>query len=162
MKNIQIVLLLFTISLFLSCGSDDDTGGSNDTFWKCKLNGQDYESSGLNAYAVDFTDDIAVYGTGDVANNPNAPTMYISIDGRAEAGVYTLDSNSETIGFYIPDLSNSNISYTTLGANGSGEINVTSNDGNIIEGTFNFVAQDFTTEEIVTVTEGEFRVDIRL
>lgn len=155
-----LTLLLVTVSI-ISCGKDDDGGtsggGSSDTFWYCKVDGEDFRIEGDYAFATYFDIDntIAVYGSEDQAV-PGFATIFIALkndDGMV--GTYDLSLNGDATGTY----NDTDPSETFLSAfeDGGGTMEITKIDDEFVEGTFSFTAFDGNGNS-KEITDGSFKV----
>ncbi len=154
-------LLLFAVLTLAACSKDDD-GGSNNTSGTltAEIDGQNYSATvGISASVSGTT--LVVQGGTD-----SGETIRLNI-GAAYQGVGIYQIGGTTIHFnetgtYIQDPANPSTStWTSIGSpDNSGEINITSDDGEFVEGTFRFKAfnaNDGTTKDII---EGKFRAKI--
>ncbi len=166
LKKTMYLIMLFTAVLFTACNKDDDNGteeennnnNSGTEFLTAKVDGTDFEAAQDPAVIVAATvsNGIMVFQGG----KNNGETIRGSINNYNGVGTY-LTGN---------DISNQNsLTYLTLTPVatwmstfniGSGTVEVISDDGTTIEGTFSFEgfnAQDQTTK---TVTQGSFKAII--
>jgi len=168
MKTFKNVMLVLLMSLaIVSCKKDDDGGedpaGATGTL-TAKIDG------------ATLTADIAVQaqitpsGQGDVlaisGGTSASENLQMIIQGFDGVGTYGLNFTNIGTYSYLPDPSNPDPStvviYLSINGTGStGELKVSSFDGNTIQGTFNFTgykADDQT--DTVAVTDGEFNLEV--
>lgn len=165
MKNVMLVLLMSLA--IVSCKKDDD-GGEDPA-----------AATGDLTAKIDgatLTADIAVQA--QVTPSPQGDVLAIS-GGTSQSenlqmiiqnfdGVGTYDLSFTNIGTYsyLPDPSNPDpttvVIYLSInGANSTGELKVSSFDGNTIKGTFNFTGyKSDDASDTVAVTAGEFNLDV--
>ncbi|QIE59265.1 hypothetical protein G5B37_06720 [Rasiella rasia] len=168
MKTLKQISLILLMSLAVVACKKDDDGGEDPG-----------EATGTLTAKIDgatLTADIAVQA--QITNSPQGDVLTIS-GGTSQSenlqmiiqnfdGVGTYDLSFINIGTYsyLPDPSNPDpntvVIYLSLnGTDATGELRVSSFDGNSIEGTFNFTGykQDDATDT-VEVTEGKFNLEI--
>ena len=146
-------LLFFTLLLTTACGSEDDgTSGPSDHFFNCKIDGVDYRSEGILAYATSFADgELGVYGV-----QQDNTTIYLLLADGGSLGSYDL-STEDGNAFYIDAAGNAS---TTSDPNASGTVTVNSFDGSRISGEFSFTSID-VNGAATAITEGSFSVELR-
>jgi hypothetical protein len=141
--------LLF--ALLLACKKDD----ADSAYFKCKIDGKAYEVEGLLAYAVNFSDDLTLYG---VAEEGGSESCYLTVPKGVQAGTYTFNGN-DYYGYYTDASGKS--SSSRWGA-GTGSVTIEEVDDKHIKGTFQFTAFDSDTESVKkSFTEGKFDVVFR-
>jgi len=155
MKNLSFLFLLFTsLTLTLtSCSKDDD--GDGGTRFECQVDGDGYKTTGINAYAVNFSgDSYTVYG-----NMPGEETViYINLDKSAGEGTFQMGDFAGNISAYVSEPNN--VSFSTILAAGTGEVTVSSLSDTRVKGSFSFNAVNFDNPtDFRVVTEGEFDVE---
>ncbi len=143
-------------------GGDDPPGGSG-TF-TAKVDGANYTGlDGTVAAQIQQAgpNELLAVSAG-TANSENIQFIIQAFD-----GVGTYELNFISIGTYsiLPDTSDptSVIIYTTVTPDGSpaGEVNISSFDGDSVQGTFSFTGyRNDDNSQTVSVTEGEFNVEI--
>jgi hypothetical protein len=164
----QIMLLIMSISLvsFTSCSSDDDNGGgsgSGDEFLTATVDGASYaaaQSPSVIVGAQSVNGVLAVQG-----GTNNGTTINFAINNYTGVGTYTTGDNITNTDFiqYLsisgttPSTWASGLSSAAAGGISPGTIEITSDDGTTVEGTFSFDgynAGDMTTKAI---RNGEFK-----
>lgn len=156
-KLIQFIL----ICLIFSCGKEEPSIETEDTYFVCKVDGIDYEAFGENAYTLDVGTKFSLYGEGFQEGSSEMGFMYLSLPDYGFGDQYEIKPNSiSTKAGYIVNFDDPEASYTTIGSVGEGVINVRRTSNGYLEGTFNFKAEDLQTDELITVTEGKFRLEI--
>lgn len=153
MKKIYFALALLSLTLSaVSCKKDNN---GDDTFFRFKLDGNQFEATGLLAYATNFSDYFVIYG---VKTENSNETCYISLPKGIGTGTHNLD-DSDHAAYYVN--ANSEAFSTNWGAS-SGSVTIDEIDESHVKGTFQFVAFDAETETIKkTITEGTFNVAFR-
>ena len=168
MKTLKNVMLVLLMSLaVLSCKKDDDGGedpGGATGALTAKIDG------------TNLTADIAVQaqitasGQGDVlaisggtSQSENLQMIIQNFDG---VGTYDLSFVNIGTYSYLPDPSNPDPSTVVIylsvnGTDATGELKVSSFDGNTIEGTFNFTGYKIDDlSQTVAVTTGKFNLEV--
>jgi len=154
MKNISVLLTAILLLLLVtpSCKKDND---KDSTFFRFKVDGKDYEATGILAYATKFTDDFTIYG---IQNQNSTETAYISLPLGSPVGTYTLGTIDHSA-YYIDA---SNVTFSTFWGASSGSVTIEEIDASHVKGTFQCTVFDSDTELVKkTITEGEFNVDFR-
>ena len=153
--------LLIGATAFTSCSKNGDdqptpTPTEDGPFFSMKMDGEQYLSEGLLAYAVDWDDHVNVYGVKDL---DSGEAIYIAIPKEILETTYTFGDNTEGT-FAV--IAFEDHSYNTFYEGGEGQVTVTSFDGVNIKGTFSFTAVDYDDlDHTLIATEGEFDVNIR-
>jgi len=162
----QIMLLIMTVSLvtFTSCSSDDDNGGATgNEFLTANVAGTNFvaaQSPSVIVGAQSTNGVLAVQG-----GNNNGTTINITLPNYTGVGTYvTGDNLSNQNGIMYLELNGttptswaSNFATAAVGTLMAGTIEITSDNGTTVEGTFSFDgynAADMTTK---VVTNGEFK-----
>lgn len=166
MKTLQKTISLLFISAALvlsSCSKDDDGDGENNNnsgseFLTAKVDGVDFEAAQDPAVIVGASQSNNVLAVQGGKNN--GETIRINLVGYTGPGTYRTGN----------DISNtSSVSYITLNptANwmstfdiGSGTVEVTKDDGTVVEGTFSFEGFNADDQTTKTVTQGQFKAII--
>ena len=172
MKNI-IIFSILCLSI-LSCSKDDKSSASEDGLyrWSCKIDGQLYEwegnllQSGVSGQSTYSTSSLALQKTD--ANN--FPTITITaIFPSATTGNFEFNSNnsstSEAFQIVFSDGFQSQGIYSS-GSGGTMSVNISSLSGNTLTqnflnpgkviGTFSGTIKSVSSNNTLTVTEGEF------
>lgn len=170
MKNfnqlITIMLAVFVL-VFSSCSDDDDddnnNGNGGDQYFTAKIDGADFEAAQTPAVIIGATSTNGVLAVQGGDNDGN--TINISIINYTGVGTYTTGDNitNSNIAQYLEInpvagwLSNG---VTALvGGLTPGSIEITSDDGTTVMGTFSFDGyngDDMTTK---VITQGEFKAN---
>jgi hypothetical protein len=160
---LKFVTILLTTIFTISCSNNDDNNSTNPTptpstsFIRCKIDGVNYEATGAmilanqNSVAFNIDSYVLTGGTG----------LDFSIVGQAAVGTYNFNvSNLSTAGrlqYRVGD-----DIFTTAKCASSGTLTITAKNGNTIEGTFSYTAQNFiglcTGNPTKNITEGTFKV----
>ncbi len=157
-----------TVSLvtFTSCSSDDDNGGGNgggDEFLTATVDGSNYAAAQSPSVIVGAQSTNGILSVQGGTNTGN--TISMAISSYTGVGTYTTGDNITnsnfiqylTISGTTPSTWASGLGSAALGTIMAGTIEVTSDDGTTVEGTFSFDgynAGDMTTK---VVTNGEFK-----
>jgi len=162
----QMMLLVMTIVLvtFTSCSSDDDNGGgSGDEFLTATIDGSSYAAAQSPAVIVGAQSTNGILAVQGGTNEGN--TISMAISNYSGVGTYTTGDNISnnnfiqylTISGTTPTTWASGLGSAAAGGIMPGTIEVTSDDGTTVEGTFSFDgynAADMTTK---VVTNGKFK-----
>lgn len=168
MKNLKNVFVLVLICLtVIACKKDDEAGddpmGGTGSF-TAKVDGTNYTGiDGAVAAQIQQAGPnelLAVSG-----GSANAENIQFIIQNFSGVGTYQLDFIS--IGTYtiLPDVNDptSVLIYTTSAPGGepAGEANISSFDGDTVQGTFSFTGYKSDDQsQTVTVTVGEFNIEL--
>jgi hypothetical protein len=162
-KSAIYLVLVCTTVLFTACKSDDNNneeeggqgGGAGTEFLTAKVDGVDFEAAQDPAVIVSATVSSNVMAFQGGKNN--GETIRGTINDYNGVGTYRTGN----------DISNVNsLSYLTLTPVaawtstfniGSGTIEVTSDDGTTIEGTFSFEGFNGADQTTKTITQGNFK-----
>lgn len=158
MKKLNMLMMACAL-LFLAC-SDDDGDASDDTFFECTVDGEEFRTTGIWAYAVKFSTDntISIYGNKDALED-DYQLCYISLEDNGRVGSYDLGTaNTESIGFVY--YNENNESYTSNLESGDGTLEITSIDDEGLEGTFSYDSFDGNGNKR-EVRDGKFRVEFQ-
>lgn len=164
----QIMLLVMTISLvtFASCSSDDDNGGgsgSGDEFLTASIDGSSFaaaQSPAVIVGAQSVNGVLAVHG-----GTNDGTTINFAINNYTGVGTYITGDNISNTDFiqYLsisgttPSTWASGLSSAAAGGVTPGTIEITSDDGTTVEGTFSFDGYNAADMSTKTVTNGEFK-----
>lgn len=162
----MLFVMIGSLITLTSCSSDDDNGGDNgggngNEFLTAKIDGADFAASQSPAVIVgaQSTNGILAVQGGD--NNGN--TINFAIQNYNGVGTYTTGDNLTNANLIqylqISPVAGwaSNLATAALGTLNPGTIEITSDDGTTVEGTFSFDgynADDMTTK---VVTQGSFK-----
>lgn len=166
LKQIMLFVMMGSLLTITSCSSDDESGGdagSGDEFLTAKIDGADFAAAQSPAVIVGAQSVSGVLAVQGGDNNGN--TFSIAIPSYTGVGIYkTGDNISNQNGIMYLEISGStpnswasNFATSAVGGLTPGTIEVTSDDGTTIEGTFSFDgynASDMTTK---VVTQGAFK-----
>ena len=164
------MLLVMSVSLLTltSCSSDDDSNGDNGgnsgaEFLTAKIDGANYSAAQSPAVIVgaqSVSGVLAVQG-GDNSGN----TISITLPNYTGVGTYiTGDDLSNQNGIMYLEISGgapsswgSNFASAAVGTLMAGTIEVTSDNGTTVEGTFTFEGYNAADMSVKAVTQGEFK-----
>ena len=161
--NLKTVIIFLSFAFaFTGCNDDDDdSGASGDEYLTAKIDGSSFAASKDPATIIGATISnglLAVQG-GDNSGN----TISFQIFGYTGAGTYkTADklSSTNSIGYITikPNVATWNSSgVTSITGITPGTIEVTSEDGTTVEGTFSFEGYNAADKTKKTITEGKFK-----
>jgi hypothetical protein len=146
-------VLLLSLATLPSCKKDKDE--SNDTFFRFKVDGVSFETSGLLAYGVNFSSERSFYG---VKDQSATESCYINVPADVVPGTYVLGGGAYDA-YYIDS---ANKAFSTNWGPSEGSVTIEEIDNTHAKGTFQFIAFDSDTETVKkTITEGEFHVIFR-
>lgn len=168
----QIMLLIMTVSLvtFTSCSSDDDNGGggnnNGDEFLTASIDGSSFSAAQSPAVIVSAQSTNGVLAVQGGTNTGN--TISMAINGYTGVGTYVTGdviSNTNfiqylTISGTTPSTWASGLASAALGTLMPGSIEVTSDDGTTVEGTFSFEGYNGADMTTKVVTNGEFKAKL--
>jgi hypothetical protein len=163
----QIMLLIMTVSLvtFTSCSSEDDNDGGNDNgdeFLTATIDGNGFSAAQSPAVIIgaQSTNGILSVQGGDNTGN----TVSMAVMNYTGVGTYVTGdviSNTNFIQYLTisgtPSTWASGLSSAALGTLMPGTIEVTSDDGTTVEGTFSFEGYNGADMTTKVVTNGEFK-----
>ncbi|MBZ0328351.1 MAG: hypothetical protein K8F54_12140 [Altibacter sp.] len=170
MKMFKNVILILMMSLAVTaCKKDDDGGdggGGAVGSFSAKVDGQTFEGleGTVAAQVSDAGTSQVIAVSGGTANSENLQMIVQNFTG---VGTYELSFLNIGTYSYLPDPSNPDpntvVIYSTLGDAQSinGEVNISSYDGDTVEGTFSFTG--FNINDIgdtVSVTSGAFNIEV--
>lgn len=161
--NFKTVFILLSFAFaFTSCNNDDDdNGASGDEYLTAKIDGTNFAASKDPATIIGATISnglLAVQG-GDNSGN----TISFQIFGYTGVGTYKTADNltsTNSIGYITisPSFATWNSSgITSITGITPGTIEVTSDDGTTVEGTFSFEGYNASDKSKKTVTDGKFK-----
>lgn len=169
-KKITYVMFLFAAVAFTACSSDDDGDNNNggngngngdgnaSEFLTAKIDGTDFEAAQDPAVIV-----AASIGNGVLSiqgGQNDGQTIRATINGYDGPGTYTTGDNLANVNQLMYVTLTPVATWMSTFNIGSGTLVVTSDDGEVVEGTFSFEgfnAEDNTTKNI---TEGSFKAVI--
>ena len=159
--NFKTTFILLSIVFSLSsCSDDDDTSGSGDEYLTAKIDGTDFKASTNPATIIGATISgnlLAVQG-GDNSGN----TISFQIFGYTGVGTYaTADALTGTNSIrYItinPVATWDSSGITSITGINPGTIEVTSDNGTSVEGTFSFEGYNASDKTTKNITAGKFK-----
>ena len=164
-NQILIIIIALSIVSFTSCSSDDSDSGDNggEEFLTATVDGSNFaaaQSPAVIVGAQSANGVLAVQG-----GNNDGTTISMAINNYTGVGTYTTGdavSNTNLIQYLTlngttPSTWASSLASAALGTLMNGTIEITSDDGTTVEGTFTFEgynANDMTTK---VITNGEFK-----
>lgn len=171
MKRIlTIVLLVFSVSAFVSCKKDSSNPSSN--YLQAKIDGEQKTfNSNLIGAKVDTSGVIGIGILGFASSDLTGPSMSLDISkasGDITAGTYTQDYSNEdliVLGNYAPTVTSTTDAFTSaLGENpeSSMTITITTITSDRITGTFNgtWLNNNGDGPDKIVVTDGQFSVPL--
>jgi len=165
MKHYLTLCLAITV-LLMSCGKDDEMNPDDpllngDGFMTCKIDGVDFSASPITVGGIVSGNNFTVQGNG-AGLDASAISMALNSSYNG-VGVYRFGSDFLfNIGTYIPKASDPINSFTVAAAGTNvGQIEITKDDGEFVEGTFSFecVNQNDQSQR-ASITEGQFRLKL--
>ena len=167
MKNFKKILLTLFVSLAMfACKSDDDAGdgpGGGEGTFTAQVDGSSFSGITGTVVARLTNSGTALAVSGGTSDAENLQIILTAFDG---VGTYQLNAINIGTYSYLPDPSNPDpntvVVFTTVnGASSNGEINISSFDGDNIQGTFSFTGYNINnTSDTVSVTNGEFNIEV--
>lgn len=154
--------LIFLLIFSLSCGNDDtdsgNTGGGDNSFFQCKIDGEAYKITDQNAFAQKIAEDLfAIYGNEDPTKQ-GARRVYISLVKVPTVGKYEINNNDVGSGSLLE--ASTGTLFNSAFPNGSGELEITEISANRVKGKFSYIATK-TDGVKKDITEGSFDVKIK-
>jgi len=166
MKTLRKTIYLSIVCLamvFTSCSSDDDNndddggGQGGAEFLTAKIDGANFEAAQDPAVIVSATTSngvLIVHG-----GNNSGETIRATINDYTGVGIYQTGNSISNV---------NSLTYLTLPANawmstfdiGSGTLEVISDDGTTIEGTFSFEGFNAQAQSTKNITDGSFKAII--
>lgn len=166
MKKILTIFLLASLSLLVACSGNEDevtTNNTNDFFFRCKIDGQDFEVNGVFAQFTDVSiagiRTITITGVKQTGEQIGINLIKNAGDGEDISnmlGAYVFGgfgTNLKMASYVLNDISFTT-SYGEVGDAGGAKLDLLNED--VAEGTFSFTARDENGNE-VEITEGSFR-----
>ena len=147
MKKITFIILTFTVLLFNSCSSDDNSSSSDNIFITFKANGETFNfTNPATAGSLNITINDQS-GNDDTASDYSFVSIWFPT--TIATGTFDFTGSSLSDGDYKLKFESNALNIDSWSESGS--VTITSATSDFIEGTF--------TGEIdgVTITEGEFR-----
>lgn len=161
MRKYTIIFIALFGTITVSCKKNDQ----NNSYMNATVNGQIYESIKINAHFP------ASSNKGILSIQSSASegrTISLIINGYKGAGTYNFKSDNITgkralcTYSYMDEKDKSSIIYTTEDADNNGSITITKEEGNTVEGTFNFTAlysPNPSKKEYITINTGSFKAN---
>ena len=169
LKKSILVLMAFAAVSLTSCSKSDDGGddpqGGVGTF-SAKVDGATYTPI-QESIAAQISGSGAAQALAVSAGTMDSENLQIIIVGYDGVGTYDLNMSNIGTYSYLPDPSNPDPStvviYSTVNGQASnGQIKVSSDDGNVVKGTFSFTAYNLSNpSQSVSVTDGQFNIKLR-
>ena len=124
-----------------------------------KVNGANYTATlGITARISGSGASQAFAVSGGTEDSENLQIIINGFDGEGTYDISLLNIGTYS---YLPDPSNPDPSTVVIYTASSGELNVSSYDGNTAKGTFNFSAANLNNpSDTVEVTNGEFNIEV--
>ena len=154
MKIKILLAVIWLLALTITSCKKDGNPDADSSYFKCKVDGKEYNVEGILAYGVHFGDENGIYG---LTGNGDQETCFFIIPLDATKGTYTFDTNNRG---NFTDINK--IDYSSLWGQGSGSVTIEEIDAVHAKGTFQFTAWDGDTEtKTKTITDGKFNVAFR-
>jgi hypothetical protein len=145
MKKLFYLVLPIIMLTFSGCSSDSSSG-SEDTYLKFKLNGQQYNFEPETVTSMK----ILIDGFNSPGDDFVRLALWMPLD--LTEGTHPIEiSNGSDLEVYSANLDKGDIT-----VDGVGSITITESDGEYLKGTFSFTATDEDGNDY-TITEGSFR-----
>lgn len=156
-----VFILLSFVFAYTSCGDDDDDSSSGDEYLTAKVGGTSFVASTDPATIIGatITNDLLAVQGGDNSGN----TISFQIFGYTGTGTYkTGDNLSSTNSINYITITPSVTTWSSSGVTSiagitPGTIDVVSEDGSTVEGTFSFEGYNASDKTKKIVTEGKFK-----
>jgi len=167
----QIMLLLMTVSLvtLTGCSSDDDTvvipPGGGAEFLTARIDGADFTAAQSPAVIVGATSTNGILTVQGGKNDGS--TINFAIMGYTGVGIYTSGDNLSNTNFIqyleitpaVATWASSGVT-SIVGGLTPGSIEITSDDGTTVEGTFSFEGYNAGDMTLKVITEGAFKANL--
>ena len=153
MKSLFTTLTIFlsVILLMPSCSKDEGIA-DEDYYFEVSIDGREFRTAGLTAYATALTGSVNIFGADDLNFSEN---IYIQLPENFSEGTHTFDEN--TFGYYVIN----GTAYSTL-AGGKGKVKIDHWDGIYIRGSFEMEVVNFdNSNDVVVMSSGKFDVKMR-
>lgn len=144
-------LIIFTIA---SCKKSEKVAKQIDGTMTAKVDGKEWTAT-LAVQATKSGTVLAIGGTGSEGQININITNYAGVRGYALGGPITNMNNGMWTTTAIPP-----VAYNNLLGQGTGEINITKEEGDYVEGNFSYSAKNQTSGVSVSLTEGKFRAKL--
>lgn len=160
MNLVKVVLLSIVFVGLLSCGNDDDLDVVKEEFLTAVLNGESFEDTGNKNNAALYANVqqgangmmFSLRGVNEIFGESDI-VLRCSVSNYTGVGNYTLE-NSDLRFSVIGNGYNAN---TYINAESTGFLNISRDDGEFYEGTFEFVAYAVSGNQ-ATLTDGVFKI----
>lgn len=166
MKTVFFSILLLGVLTINSCSKNDDNGdkpGENSEYLTAKVNGSNYTGGSEHGDFISATISSGVLvfqGTNNSGSGINFTIVNYTGEGSYKTGDHIENMNLIQYVEVSPmGAWSSNGVLTELGLE-PGEINVTKQTNNHVEGTFKFVGFNPQDESTKSITEGKFRANL--
>ena len=169
----MLLIMTFSLVTLTGCSSDDDGGsggggggggGGGSEFLTAKIDGTDFAAAQSPAVIVGATSTSGILAVQGGDNSGN--TINMSIQGYTGVGTYTTgDALSNTNLIQYLEISPAVASWMSSGVTSAvgglmpGSIEITSDDGTTVEGTFTFEGYNGDDMSTKLITEGSFRAN---
>ena len=164
-SNKTFAIMLISLSLLLSCSNDDsnDSSSGSDDYVTAKIDGASWESSTDydTTGAQKSGTVLVVQGSDNDGNAINFSIANYNGTGTYKTGDNLTNGNQLMYVKINPAASwSSNLATAALGTLAPGTINVTADDGTLVEGTFSFEGYNANTKTSKNITEGKFKASL--
>lgn len=164
----MLLTIMVTSVVLASCSSDDDNGeegNSGDEFLTAIIDGSNFAASQSPAVIVGAQSVNGVLAVQGGDNNGN--TISLAINGYSGVGTYvTGDTITNTNFIQYLELNNmtpvtwaNGLASAALGTVTAGSIEITSDDGTTVQGTFSFEGYNASDMTSKIITSGEFKAN---
>lgn len=163
-KKTMYLVMLFSAVLFTACSSDDDNGGDDGSgsggseFLTAKVSGADFAAAQDPAVIVGASlsnDVLAVHG-----GKNNGETIRITIADYNGVGTYNAGETLTGMNSLMYVTISPVAAWTTMFGLATGTIEITSEDGTTVEGTFSFEGYNAEDQSTKNITNGSFKAII--
>lgn len=164
-KKTMYLVMVLTAVLFTSCSSDDDNnddgggGGSGGSeFLTCKVSGANFEAAQSPAVIVGAQISngvLAIHG-----GKNNGETIRITVGDYNGVGTYSAGETITGVNSMMFVTISPVAAWTTIFELASGTVEITSDNGTTVEGTFSFDGYNAADQSTKSVTSGSFKATI--
>jgi len=163
-KKTMYLVMLFTAVLFTACSTNDDDDNDDDgssggsEFVTAKVNGTDFEAAQDPAVIVGATVSngvLAVHG-----GKNNGETLRLTIGSYNGVGTYSAGESITSVNSLMYVTISPVAAWTTIFDLATGTIEITSDDGTTVEGTFSFEGYNAADQTTKTITVGKFKATL--
>ena len=165
-KKTMYLVMVFTAILFTACSTSDDDNNNDDDggtsggsgFLTAKVNGIAFEAAQDPAVIVGATVSngvLAVHG-----GKNNGETIRLTVGNYTGVGTYSAGESVTGVNSLMYVTISPIAAWTTIFGLATGTIEITSDDGTTVEGTFSFGGYNAADQTTKTITEGSFKATL--